>query len=91
MSERRVFAAAVAVADKMYVLGGFSDRFGTELSSVESTTTDSGGVWTTEGAMTMPEVRQKHCAVRVPQTGIIFVAGGISYSSAMVYDTEQVY
>lgn len=42
MNERRVFAASAVIGDTLYVTGGFSDQFGTELYSVESTTLESG-------------------------------------------------
>jgi len=87
MFDKRLFAASAVSKDgRFFALGGFSDTFGVELSSVESF---DGSQWRLEGQMDMGTVKQKHCAVSVPGENSIVVLGGIAQADVILFDLDE--
>ena len=88
MREERSFAASISIDGRMFAIGGYSDRFGTELSSVEAIDLSNEGEWAIQGSMEMPEPREKHCAVVI--NGQILVIGGVGIDSVIAFEMSKV-
>jgi hypothetical protein len=64
MTERRAHAPSLIKDDKMIILGGYSDRTGRNVDTVEEYSI-LGGIWRRVHDYKLPEPTSKHCALIV--------------------------
>lgn len=86
LNEAREYATSSQYEGKMYVIGGYSPQFGSELSSVEVYDLDSLR-WKVDRSMAMPSPRERHCSLVID--GVLYVIGGVGHDSMISFDLRQ--